>query len=114
MFVFNRSAAIVIAKQPFLDWLHSVDPTSQHLTLDDLNEDQSIYLLPESESDEQSGKNLRKFCQEIFREQLEAWWRDQSDWPSDLSFGEFSRWFDYEFHSMVFDVEERTLEREKA
>jgi hypothetical protein len=24
----NRSALIVMAKQPFVDWLHEVDPTS--------------------------------------------------------------------------------------
>ena len=32
----NRSALVVKPAQPFLDWLHRVDPTSIHLTLEDL------------------------------------------------------------------------------
>jgi hypothetical protein len=40
----NRSAVIVTPKQPFLDWLHGVDPTSLDLTLDDVSEP-TIYLL---------------------------------------------------------------------
>src|SRR5438132_254234 len=43
----NRSAVVVIPKQPFLDWLRRVDPTGGKLTLADLRRDPSIYLLPE-------------------------------------------------------------------
>ena len=43
----NRSAVVVVPKQPFLDWLHHVDSSSGKLTLTDLANDPSIYLLPE-------------------------------------------------------------------
>jgi hypothetical protein len=33
----NRSALIVTAKQPFVDWLHTVDPTSKDVSLSDIN-----------------------------------------------------------------------------
>ena len=42
----NRSALIVIPRQPFLDWLHAADPTSHELTLPDLAREPNIYLIP--------------------------------------------------------------------
>jgi hypothetical protein len=32
----NRSAIVVKPQQPFLDWLHTADPTSRKLTLREL------------------------------------------------------------------------------
>jgi len=44
--VLNRSAIVVKPKQPFLDWLHKADPTSDDLTLEDVSNDPAIYLIP--------------------------------------------------------------------
>ena len=41
----NRSAIVLTPKQPFLDWRHSVDPTSSDLTLTDLGQGPTLYLL---------------------------------------------------------------------
>ena len=59
MKLINRSAIMVMPAQPFLDWLHRVDPTSAHLTLADLRQEPAIYLLPECESKE---KALPRAC----------------------------------------------------
>jgi len=56
----NRSALVVKPAQPFLDWLHRVDATSTHLTLDDLRLEPTIYLLPEWETDEEALKYLTR------------------------------------------------------
>ena len=50
----NRSAIVVKPAQPFLDWLHRVDPTSAQLTLDDLSLEPTIYLLPECQGKEEA------------------------------------------------------------
>lgn len=42
----NRSAVVVRPKQPFLDWLHRADPTSGSITLNELEQDPTIYLIP--------------------------------------------------------------------
>ena len=47
MLALNRSAIIVRPKLPFLEWLHSADPTSATLTLADLALEPTIYLIPE-------------------------------------------------------------------
>ena len=46
MNVINRSAVIVMPREPFLKWLQRVDPTSGELTLADLKREPTIYLLP--------------------------------------------------------------------
>ena len=50
----NRSAVVVIPAQPFLDWLHEVDPKSAQLTLNDLRDEPTIYLLPEYDTAEEA------------------------------------------------------------
>ncbi len=39
----NRSAIVVKPKQPFLDWLHTADPTSHGITLQDVSREPRIY-----------------------------------------------------------------------
>lgn len=100
----NRSAIIVRPAQPFLDWLHQADSTSAELTLDGLRNDPSEYLLPTHDTEGQARRHLRKCCQEIFEEQLEGWYRDPSAWPGRRDFGAFSRWFEWQFYSGLFDL----------
>ncbi|MEA3420385.1 MAG: hypothetical protein U9Q97_01760 [Acidobacteriota bacterium] len=46
----DRGLLTVGAKEPFIDWLHSL-PDPVKYTLDEVNCDQSAYLLPEDEDD---------------------------------------------------------------
>ena len=52
MVTLNRSAIVVKPKQPFLDWLHEADPTSFHLTLQELVRETAVYLIPECDGEE--------------------------------------------------------------
>src|SRR5215813_10813684 len=100
----NRSAIVVRPAQPFLDWLHRVDPTSAQLTLEDLRREPTIYLLPEWETEDEALEHLAEVSSEIFKEQLNGWYCVPSVWPEDRELNAFLRWFDCSFHSMVFDV----------
>ena len=100
----NRSAIVVRPAQPFLDWLHQVDPTSAQLTLEDLRREPTIYLLPEWETKEEALEHLAEVSSEIFKEQLNGWYRVPSVWSEDRELNAFLGWFDCSFHSMVFDV----------
>ena len=104
MDVVNRSAIVVRPAQPFLDWLHRVDPTSAQLTLEELRQEPTIYLLPEWETEDEALEHLAEVSSEIFEEQLNGWYRVPSVWPEDRELNAFLRWFDCSFHSMVFDV----------
>ncbi|MBI3666602.1 MAG: hypothetical protein HY236_10335 [Acidobacteria bacterium] len=102
----NRSAIVVTPKQPFLEWLHSVDPTSSDLTLHDLGREPIIYLVPECESEEAFADSLREMFPVIFEDQLAGWWTDQSAWPVNRTLDTFQAWFDCQFHSMVMDLQD--------
>jgi len=71
----NRSAVVVVPKQPFLDWLHRVDSSSGKLTLTDLANDPSIYLLPECDLESELELHFEKACPKIFEDQLNGWYR---------------------------------------
>ena len=102
----NRSAVAVIPAQPFLDWLHEVDPTSAHLTLNDLRDEPTIYLLPEYDTAEEARKHLQSRWKQIFEEQLEEWFRVPTAWPTDRTFKAFKRWF---VHSVLIDLCEHPI-----
>ena len=99
----NRSVLIVRAKEPFREWLMSL-PEPEDVSLRELNEDNSVYLIPEYEDDFEKDKVLKLIYKEIFEEQLEDWWRDEKDWPKNRNLSLFKKWFDVEFHSVVIDL----------
>ena len=105
----NRSAVVVVPKQPFLDWLHRVDSSSGKLTLTDLGDDPSIYLLAECDLEPDLGECLKEACVEIFEDQLNGWYRAEDQWPEDRSLGTFKLWFDYRIHSVLVDLAEEPL-----
>ncbi len=109
----NRSAIVVKPAQPFLDWLHRVDPTSGDLTLDDLRREPTIYLLPEWESNEEKLEHLREVSNLIFEEQLNGWYRVPAVWPSERDLNAFLRWFECTFHSMVIDLCDESIDHEE-
>ena len=96
-------------KQPFLDWLHEVDPTSEGLALDDLRRDPAVYLLPARDMESQLETCLKKCCTAIFEEQLDGWYRAEELWPRDRSMKIFREWFEYRFHSMPIDLADQPL-----
>jgi hypothetical protein len=100
----NRSAVVVKPKQPFLDWLHTADPTSRNLSLGELVQEPTIYLIPECDTEEDVREVLQELCEEIFAEQLAGWFTDESTWPVDRSIDVFCCWFDFQYHSVLVDL----------
>jgi len=85
---------------------------SPELSLEELRQDPTIYLLPEYDTDDQAQQLLRQCHSEIFEEQLDGWHRDRSAWPADRSFDTFTRWFEYSFHSVLYDLCDDPLQRD--
>ena len=99
----------MVPKQPFLDWLHRVDSSSGQLTLTDLEDDPSIYLLPECDLEPGLEEYFKEACGEIFEDQLSGWYRAEELWPVDRSLGIFQLWFDCRFHSVLYDLADEPL-----
>jgi len=47
----NRSIIIIKVKEPFLNWLRSLPEPENEITLDEINFENTAYLLPEYEMD---------------------------------------------------------------
>ena len=109
LFEINRSALIAIAKQPFIDWLHTVDPSSRDIDLSRVNREPSVYLVPVFDADDDFTEWLHEHCTIIFEEQLGGWWTDERSWPANRGIEVFKEWFDCQRHSMVWDLDDEPL-----
>ena len=113
MHTLNRSALIVTPKQPFLNWVNAVDPTDSKVTLKQIQEDPSIYLVPECDTADDIADVLLNLYAEIFADQLYGWYVKEETWPQKRSFEMFRRWFDVQHHSMLVDLCEEALIRKE-
>jgi hypothetical protein len=97
----NRCALIVRPKKPFLDWAAQLDDSG---ILPDPSGEQTVYLIPEYESDEQAQSILKRIYKEVFERQLDGWHTDQSAWPARRGLKTFYEWFTVELHSVIEDL----------
>lgn len=102
----NRSAVIVRPAQPFMDWAAGLDESE---VLPDPAGEQTVYLVPELEDDDQGMRVLRRMWPVIFEAELEGWHTVEADWPQNRTFGMFRKWFTVEWHSVIEDLGDRPL-----
>src|SRR5215831_10749024 len=105
----NRSALIVTAKQPSVDWLHTVDPASKDIGLAEIKHEPTVYLVPTLETQDEFMEWPGEYCDIIFAEALDGWWTDEGSWPPDRGITLFQEWFQCRLHSMVFDLDDGPL-----
>lgn len=103
MFEIDRSLMVVRPKQPFLDWVQSVD-YDKDLTLELVRDEPTAYLIPQLWDDAEQAAILEWCYEEVFEAELESWYTDPDLWPQERDLKMFLDWFDVEFHSLVFDL----------
>ena len=108
-FVSNRSMMQLIYKQPFLDWLRSVDPHPIVKEVDELREDNDSYLIPDFDDPADAVKWVEMRWQFLFESILLEWFTDESLWPQKLTLKMFRSWFDIQIHSMLWDLSEEPI-----
>ena len=108
----NRGVVIVKPKQSFLDWLGTLPDPETHLTLDDLREDNTAFLISDADA-ENFDCWLRRNFKTIFEEQLWGWWTDATHWPAKRDFRVFRAWFEVEVHSVIVDLDSGRLIHEE-
>jgi hypothetical protein len=107
----NRSMMVVRPKQPFLDWILSVDDEPGNLDLKYLRGECTAYLVPDYANDDEQPIIIEWCWDVVFEQELFSWFTDETLWPTDRTQVMFLEWFDIEFHSLVFDlVEDLPLE----
>ncbi len=112
MYRVEKAVLQVKLKQPYLDWVKSL-PEPGDFTLEVLNEENHIYLIPEYETTHELKLIIQKLYPEIFEVELGTWYKDKKLWPERRGYATFMEWFDLHVHSMVFDSYEDKIEKEE-
>jgi len=106
----DRGLVLVFPKKPFVDWLNSVDPEEQPMTLDELRCEPEAILIKEIESEEEAERLVKRLSGEIFEHLLREWHNNPDDWPAKRDYASFCQWFDVQAVSTVFDQVGRDIQ----
>lgn len=113
----NRSALLLRYKEPAVRWINEVDPNPgpRAITLDDVNEDRTVYLIDDQVADtpEQLRRWLRRHFRRLFESELSAWYVYPELWPNKLTLKLFDEWFTMECHSVVLDTLDSRIENDE-
>jgi len=108
-FTLNRTVILLGPRQPFLDWLNDVDPDDEALTLEDLREDNEVFLIPQLSDNIDSKKWIEARWSFLFEHMLMGWIEDEALWPQSRTLDMFTKWFDIEIHTMAWDLADDPL-----
>ena len=113
MKLLNRSAFVVLPRQPFADWTNNLDVDAdgihQQLTLEEQRKEGTVYLIDEVANESDFRASLEKHWLKIFQNELSAWDELGDCWPHELNFEIFERWFDVHHQIIALDLSEQPL-----
>lgn len=115
MFEVDRIVAIVRPTDRMLAWLKKQPNALDNMVIQNLQKDCTALMIPFFDGPKQAKAYIEQISQGIIESELESWGVPKSHWPKDLSLEIFYKFFDIEFHSMVYDLaylEQRHKERQ--
>ena len=108
----NRTAVVIKPKEPFVDWINSMPDDSSSYTLEQIDEDNLTFLIPQYDDPGNTKKYIKKNYEMIFKYELWGLVTDKDFWPKKRNWKMFIKWFDIEINSEVFDLVNRDIEKE--
>lgn len=106
----NRNLVLIEPTTVFLDWARKFPGVDQALTLEELLEDNTAYLIPEQEEGPDAW--LKRNYKIIFDVELDGWCTDQSLWPKVRSFKAFKKFFTVRFSSLIIELGKGPIDRQ--
>jgi hypothetical protein len=97
----NRAVLIARPAKPFLDWASRLDDSG---LLPDPTGEQTVYLVPEYETEIEQRQVLQDVFAIVFENELNSWHTRRADWPKKRTLTMFREWFTIEMHSVVEDL----------
>ena len=113
MYLVNRAIMLVRLKQPFVDWINSIEKPHGKLTVESVNRESHVYLIPEHDTPQELELIIQDLYPDIFKTELASFDRSRRHWPKTRDYQTFLSWFDIEVHSMVFDPYDDEIEKEE-
>jgi hypothetical protein len=109
--IVNRAAVVLEPAQAYLEWARECPEAIPDLTLKQLGEEGTVYLIPETNSEPDRG--LRRNFVALFEyELINAWYMDRNFWPQNRSFKSFKKFLKVQFCSMMLDLGKGSLEKD--
>jgi hypothetical protein len=107
MKLLNRSALSVRPTRHFVDWINALAPTlgDDDLTLDDVERESTVYLIPEMDTPEALEAFVRERYLDILETELRAWEEDERQWPETLDWALFQRFLRFEHSYLAIDLD---------
>ncbi len=115
MFEVDRIVAIIRPTNYMLEWLKQLPKALDNMVLRNLQKDCTALLIPAFDGPKQAQAYIDHIYQGLFEAELESWGVPKKSWPKDRSLELFNKFYDIEFHSMVYDIaylEQRQKERQ--
>jgi hypothetical protein len=101
----NRLAVAITFKQKFVDWVNQLpDAGDLKFTLEMLNKDKNVYLIPAYEDTEEALEWFGPHKTLVLEEAFESICTEPKQWPKDRSEKAFDQYLSAEVHSMVWDL----------
>jgi hypothetical protein len=104
----ERSTIIIKPKQPFFEWLKSIDNEDD---FSDLKDETDVYLIPDFETKEEITRWLKKNFDMIFCDQMNHWYTNEEIWTQKRTFKVFCDWFDFSIHTTIWDTLDEPIEK---
>ena len=98
----NRTALIVRPAEPYIAWARSLEEDSE--VLPEPTGEQTVYLVPSFEGDDDHRLLLNLVFAEVFERALHGWHTDEAAWPQKRTLKMFRSWFHIEIHTVVEDL----------
>lgn len=108
----NRSALVVIPKEPFKEWAALYNEETVETLYDHVNE-KRVYLV-EFFYKENIRDIILRYCDEIFKSELSTWNYNEDEWPKDRSIDVFLEWFDVSLTNGLYDLESDDIQLEEV
>ena|SRR5579871_2111421 len=103
----KRSAAIIRPKRHFVKWANANSLDDREFSFEYFIEHYSLIILTPYYNLLERGRTANRYinwhCEDIFRDQLRGWNKDEETWPKKINSKTFKQWFTVEF---VYDVAE--------
>ena len=111
MKLLNRSGLSVVPKLPFIEWAakQQEDPLNQVLTAAEQQQEGTLYLIAEVESEADFEAAIEQHWQAIFENELAAWDEFGDDWPQGRDRALFEQWFSVVPQVASFDLRSEPL-----
>jgi hypothetical protein len=101
-----RTPLLVKRKQPFVDWLRSLEDGDEFedALAAQATAETDVFLLHVPDREPKLEELIAEYWQDVFEEQLWAWMTDELTWPQDRTREMFDVWFDVQLGADVVDL----------